>query len=162
MLPPVARNEGEVRVIAANRRARHDFEILQEFEAGLALLGSEVKSLRGGQGSIQEAWVRVSGRDAWLVGAHVPEYREANKQNHETTRVRKLLLHAHEIERIGKAVREKGVTTVPLAVYFKGHLVKCSIALVRGKKLHDKRQTEREREDRKEMRRAVGRQRREA
>lgn len=144
-------------MVASNRRARHDYHILEEYEAGLVLTGSEVKSLRAGKASIVEAYAMVKGGQAELIGAHVPEYPWAHHRNHEPTRTRRLLLHAKQIEKIGKAVREKGVTLVPLAIYFKGHLVKCSLALVKGKKIHDKRQTEREREDRREMRRAVGR-----
>jgi SsrA-binding protein len=151
----VARNENEIRVVASNRRARHEYEILEEFEAGLVLTGSEVKTLRGGHGSIQEAYAMVRGGEAELIGAHVPEYPWAHARNHAPARTRKLLLHRRELDRIHSVVREKGVTLVPLALYFKGHLVKCSLALVRGKKLHDKRATEREREDRKDMRRAT-------
>lgn len=159
-LRAVGRHDDQtIRVVASNRRARHEYEIIEEFEAGLVLVGSEVKTLRGGQGSIQEAYAMVQQGEAQLIGAHIPEYPWAHRRNHEPARTRRLLLHRQQIERIHGAVREKGVTLVPLAVYFKGHLVKCSLALVRGKKLHDKRHTEREREDRKEMRRATLRQR---
>lgn len=144
-------------MVASNRRARHDYHILEEYEAGLVLVGSEVKSLRAGKASIVEAYALVKDGRADLIGAHIPEYPWAHKRNHEPTRSRRLLLHAKQIDKIGRAVREKGVTLVPLAIYFKGHLVKCSLALVKGKKIHDKRQTEREREDRREMQRAVGR-----
>jgi SsrA-binding protein len=153
----VARDSEKIRVVASNRRARHDYLILEEFEAGLVLVGSEVKSLRGGKASIQEAYALVRGEEALLIGAHIPEYPWAHQHNHEPTRSRRLLMHAKQIEKIGKAVREKGVTLVPLALYFKGHLVKCSLALVKGKKTHDKRQAEREREDRREMRQASAR-----
>ena len=141
------------RVITTNKKARYRFEILEELEVGIALVGTEVKSLRGGAGSIQEAYVRITGDELWLVGAHIPEYAFGNKLNHKPTRDRKLLAHKREIQKWGKKVREKGMTLVPLELYFNRSNVKLSIALVRGKKLHDKRQAEREKSDRREMNR---------
>ena len=145
------------RSVATNKKARHRFEILDELEAGIVLVGTEVKSLREGQCSLQEAYVRIRGGELWLVGAHIPEYAFGNKQNHQPVRDRKLLAHAREIRKWEKQVREKGVTAVPLEVYFQGSLVKVKLGLARGKKLYDKRAAERERSDRREMERARGR-----
>lgn len=151
----------ERRSIATNRRARHDYLILEEFEAGVALLGTEVKSLRAGRASIAEAYALVRDGGISLVGANIPEYPQAGpKMNHEPTRSRQLLLHRREIDKLHKRVREKGLTVVPLELLFDGHLVKCRIALVRGKKVHDKRATEKEKEAKREMSRAMGQRRR--
>ncbi|WP_145065753.1 SsrA-binding protein SmpB [Engelhardtia mirabilis] len=148
------------RPIATNRRAKHDYLFLEEFEAGIALLGTEVKSLRAGRASIQEAYALVKHDGVTLIGANIPEYPQAGpKMNHEPTRARRLLLHRKEIERLFKKVREKGVTLVPLELLFDGHLVKCRLALARGKKLHDKRSSEREKEAKRDMARAMGRRR---
>lgn len=149
----------EHRVITTNKKARYRFEILGELEVGVALVGTEVKSLRGGQGSIQEAYIKIVGDEMWLVGAHIPEYAFGNRLNHVPTRDRKLLAHKREIQKWSKRVREKGLTLVPLELYFKGSRVKLQVALVRGKRLHDKRQAEREKSDRREMERDRGRRR---
>ena len=141
--------------ICENRRARHEFEILDTLEAGLALVGSEVKSLRGGKGSIAEAYVAFEDGEAWLVDSHVQPYPQANRFNHEPRRRRKLLLNQSERARWAKRVVEKGLTVVPLRMYFQGPWVKVEIALARGKKLHDKRDAARDREDRREMDRAM-------
>ncbi len=151
--------DSKIRPIASNRKARHFFEVLDELEVGVELLGTEVKSLRGGQCSLQEAYVRIRAGQLWLVGAHIPEYAFGNKSNHLPARERKLLAHRREIERWGKAVKERGVTIVPLELYFKGSLVKVSVGLARGKKVHDKRAKQRERDAQREMDRAKGRRR---
>ena len=143
------------KLICENRRARHEYELLDTLEAGVALTGSEVKSLRGGKGSIAEAYVAFEDGEAWLLDAHISPYAQANRYNHETRRKRKLLLHAAEILRWQRRVAEKGLTAVPLEMYFEGPWVKVKIALARGKKLHDKRDASREREDRREMDRAM-------
>lgn len=156
----MARDDDPLRSIAKNRKARHDYEILDEYEAGIVLHGTEVKSLRAGRASIQEAYVLVRSDGAQLIGATVPEYPQAGpKMNHTPDRARPLLLHARELAALRKRATEKGITVVPLELYFRGHLVKLSIGLARGKKLHDKRQTERDREDRREMRRVMGKRR---
>ena len=156
----MARDVDSHRSIANNRRARHDYEILDEFEAGIVLRGSEVKSLRAGRASIQEAYVLVRPNGADLIGATIPEYPQAGPHfNHPPDRPRPLLLHRRELAALRKRVTEKGITVVPLELYFQGPLVKLAIGLARGKKLHDKRQTERDREDRREMRRAMGKRR---
>ncbi len=124
-----------------NRKASHQYEVLECFEAGIALAGSEVKSIRAGHISLGEAWVEVSEKDElWLVGAHINEYSQANQFNHIPARRRKLLVHKHEIEKMQKAVEIKGLTIVPLKLYFKKRNAKLEIAICRGKKQQDKRQ----------------------
>jgi SsrA-binding protein len=148
-----------IRPIVSNRKARHLYNLLDELEVGIELEGTEVKSLRGGQCSLQEAYVRIRGGELWLVGAHIPEYVFGNRSNHAPTRDRKLLAQRRQIERWSKAVREKGVTIVPLDLYFKGSLIKANIALARGKKIHDKRAKQREMDAKREMDRVRGRRR---
>lgn len=141
--------------ICENRRARHEYEILDTLEAGLVLSGSEVKSLRGGRGSIAEGYALFEDGEAWLVDAHISPYAQANRFNHETRRRRKLLMHSSERVRWARRVVEKGLTVVPLRLYFEGPWVKVELGLARGKKLHDKRESEREREDQREIDRAM-------
>jgi SsrA-binding protein len=129
-----------VKVVATNRKARHDYFLLDTYEAGIALLGSEIKSIRAGQISIKEAYVRVDGEEAWLVEAHVSPYDPANRYNHEPRRPRKLLLHKKEIQDLYDQVRKKGVTIIPLRVYLKDGRAKVEIAAARGKRNYDKRQ----------------------
>jgi len=143
------------RPICENRRARHDYHVLDTLEAGVALAGSEVKSLRNGKGSLIDAYVRFHDGEAWLMNAHIAPYEQANRQNHEPRRRRKLLLHGSEIHRWHRKVREGGLTSVPLRMYFKGSIVKLEIALVRGKQTHDKRAALRDKQDQREMRRAL-------
>ncbi len=152
-------DETPIRVIATNRRARHDYEILGELECGISLVGTEVKTLRGGKCSIAEAHGRVRGRELWLVGMHVPEFPQGNIHNHEVERDRKLLAHRREIRKWAKAVRERGMALVPLQVYFRGSRVKVLLALARGKRHRDKRQAQRDRDDRREIARALSRRR---
>ncbi len=147
------------RVITTNKKARYLYHVLDELETGISLLGTEVKSLRAGQCSIQEAYVRIKNGEMWLVGANIPEYAFGNRQNHKPTRDRKLLAHRREIQKWYKQVREKGVTVVPLEVYFSGSKIKLAVGLVRGKRLHDKRRVDRERTDQRDMDRALGRRR---
>ncbi|MBL8897910.1 MAG: SsrA-binding protein SmpB [Planctomycetes bacterium] len=138
--------------VARNRRARFDYEILETLEAGLVLQGSEVKSLREGGVSLEEAYVRVLAGEAWLLDCTIPEWRQAVLFGHATQRSRKLLLHRREIAKLREHVRLKGLTVVPLSIYFKGPRAKCEIALVRGKKKHDKREASKEKVAKKEMR----------
>ncbi len=135
------------RVAADNRRARFNYEIGQTFEAGLALTGTEVKSLRGGRANIGDSYAGERGGELWLYNAYIPEYLQANRFQHETRRPRKLLLHRTEINRLAGAVQRDGMTVVPLKIYFndKGR-AKVELALARGKKLHDKRETEKKRD----------------
>lgn len=143
--------------IAKNRRATYEYELTDRFEAGLELRGTEVKSLRQGFGQITEAHVRVTNGEAWLMGARIQPYSHASHENHAPARPRKLLLSKREISQLRRGQQEKGLTIVPLQLYFKGPWVKIEIALGRGKKLHDKRQDLRKKEDRKELARATRR-----
>lgn len=135
------------RIAADNRKARFNYEIGQTFEAGIALTGTEVKSLRGGKATIGESYADQKNGELYLVNAYIPEYLEANRFNHETKRPRKLLLHRSELNKLLVAVQREGMTIIPLKVYFndKGR-AKVELALARGKKLHDKRETEKERD----------------
>ncbi len=142
------------RVLVDNRRARFEYHLLETFEAGVSLLGSEVKSLRQGQGNLAEAWVRIGADGAWLVGCHISPYAEANRENHEPLRERRLLLHHHELAKLQRGVTQKGMTVIPVKLYIKGSRIKLEIALARGKQLRDKRQTVKERDARREMDRA--------
>jgi SsrA-binding protein len=134
----MAKPSGE-KLIVDNRRARHDYHLSDRVEAGLVLSGTEVKSLRGGEATLRQAYAEVRDGEAWLVGLHVPEYSEGNRANHDPDRPRKLLLHRREIDRLSSAVAEKGFTLVPTRLYFKGGRVKVEVALARGKELRDKR-----------------------
>ena len=145
------------RSIAKNRRALYEFELLDRLVVGIVLTGTEVKSLRAGRISLQESYIVVKKGDLWLIQAHIPEYTHGNMWNHAPTRERKLLAKRREIEKWEKLVKQRGTTIVPLEVYWQGSLVKLEVALVRGKKLHDKRQTEREKADNREMDRVRGR-----
>ncbi|MGX7895659.1 SsrA-binding protein SmpB [Tsuneonella sp. HG222] len=135
------------KTVAENRRARFDYFIEETFEAGIALTGTEVKSLRFGEGSIAESYAAVQDGEAWLINANVPEFSHGNRFNHEPRRPRKLLLHAREVERMLGAVERKGMTLVPLSIYFnsKGR-AKVELALAKGKQTHDKRQTMKDRD----------------
>jgi SsrA-binding protein len=144
-----------VKVVATNRKARHDYFLLDTYEAGIALLGSEIKSIRAGQISIKEAYVRVDGEEAWLVEAHVSPYDPANRYNHEPRRARKLLLHKKEIQDLYDQVRKKGVTIIPIRVYLKEGRAKVEIAAARGKKNYDKRQEIAKRDAQREIDRQI-------
>lgn len=138
------------RYLAQNRKGRFKYEVLDTVEAGLVLVGTEVKALRQGSMSIDEAFGRVFGDEIWLVGAHIPEYSHGNLQNHETTRKRKLLLHKREVRRLKGRTQEKGLTLVPLEVYFgKRGFVKVTLGLCKGRKVHDKREQIRKKDDRR-------------
>ena len=134
------------KLIASNKKALHDYFVLQKAEAGVALTGTEVKSLRDGKANIKDSYVIFKDGEAFLFNAHISPYSHGNLQNHEPERSRKLLLHRREIEKLHAQVVEKGLTVVPLRLYFKGGKVKVEIAVVRGKKLYDKRETEKKRE----------------
>ena len=135
------------KVAAANRRARFNYEIGQTFEAGIVLAGTEIKSLRAGQSSIADSYASEKGGEMWLYNAYIPEYLQANRFNHETRRPRKLLLHKREIGRLASAVQREGMTVVALRIYFNDQgRAKVELALAKGKKLHDKRDTEKKRD----------------
>ena len=155
-----ARPDPGQKTVASNRRARHDYEILEKLEAGIALTGAEVKSLRGGRGSIAEAFGRVRGSEVWLEGMHIPPYEhQGDKTRYDPTRPRKLLLHRKEIERLIGKTAERGLSLVPLRVYFSHGLAKVELGLGRGRRRFEKRQAIAEREHRREMEREAGRRR---
>jgi SsrA-binding protein len=141
--------------VASNRRARHKYELLERFEAGIELQGSEVKSLRSGRAQIAEAYAAIEDGEAWLRGAHIPPYEPASMQNHEPERPRKLLLHKREIERLAGQTQKKGLTLVPLRIYFKGPRAKLELALARGKEQRDRRRELRDRDQAREVERAL-------
>ena len=149
-----AREAGD-RPIATNRRARHEYEILETVEAGLVLRGTEVKSLRAGLVNFKDSYASFRNGEGWLLGCHISPYSHGSDANHDPERDRKLLLHKREINRLGGKISEKGLTLVPLRLYFKEGRAKVEIGLARGKKLHDKRATLREREVRREMDKTV-------
>lgn len=130
----------DFKVVATNRKARHEYFLLDQYEAGIALRGSEIKSIRLGQISLAEAYVNIDGREAWLMDAHIAPYEQAGIFNHEPRRPRKLLLHRKQITELWNMVRQKGVTIIPLRVYLKQGRAKVEIAVAKGKKLYDKRQ----------------------
>ena len=134
------------KLIASNRKAFHDYFVLQKMEAGIALTGTEVKSLREAKVNLKDSYVDVDRGEAWLVGAHISPYTHGNRENHDPERKRKLLLHRREIDKLQGQIVEKGLTIVPLRLYFKSGKVKAEIAVVRGKKLFDKRESEKRRE----------------
>jgi SsrA-binding protein len=143
------------KVVASNRRARHEYFILETFEAGIALQGSEIKSIRAGQISLAEAYIRIDGREAWLEDAHIAPYEQASHYNHEPRRPRKLLLHSSEIRKLWDTVRQKGVTVIPLSLYLKDGRVKVEIAVAKGKKLYDKRAEIAKRDSEREIERQM-------
>ena len=147
------------RLIANNKKARHDYEILDTFEAGLVLTGTEVKALREGRSSLAEAFASVAAGEVWLERAYIPEYSHGTWTNHAARRKRKLLLHRREIVKMAAETRENRMTLVPLSIYFIRGLVKIEIAIARGKREYDKRQTLIEREDRRDAERAMSAQR---
>src|SRR5438552_7512077 len=141
-----SRKEAGIKVVADNRRARFDYEIIDTFEAGIELKGPEVKSLREGRANIAESYASVTDGELFLINAYVPEYRQANRFNHDTRRPRKLLLHRRQIDKLAGGVLREGLTIVPLRIYFNERgRAKIGIALAKGKKLHDKREAIKER-----------------
>ena len=144
-----------VRVIATNRKATHDFHVHERFEAGIALVGSEVKSLREAKVTIADGWVEIRKGQAYVYGIQINEYAQANRWQHDVARVRKLLLHKHEIDKLGTKTVLQGYTLIPLGLYFKGARVKVELALVTHKKQHDKRAAKRAADDQREIDRAM-------
>lgn len=149
------------KLITSNRKARHDYAIEDTYEAGLVLMGTEVKALRHGRASLADGWAGFdAGGELWLEGVHIPEYSSGTWTNHTPRRRRKLLLHRRELEKIAQATRESGHTIVPLALYFVDGRAKVELAVARGKRAYDKRHALRERQDRREAERAIGARRR--
>jgi SsrA-binding protein len=150
----MSREQGR-KLIASNKKARHDYTIEDVYEAGIVLSGTEVKSLRAGRASLIDGFASITDGEAWLEAVHIPEYAQGTWTNHPPRRRRKLLLHRDEIARLDQATREKGLTIVPLSLYFLNGKAKVEIALARGKRQYDKRQALRERQDRREADRAM-------
>ncbi len=148
------------KLVAQNRRARFDYFLDDRYEAGLVLQGTEVKSLRGGKGSLAEAWVKIDDQgEAWLMQAHIPEYEYGNQNNHDPTRERKLLLHARELDELHRQVSAKGMTLVPLRLYFRQGKAKLELAVGQGKNVADKRRTMAERDAKRDIDRELKRRR---
>lgn len=140
------------KVVATNREAYHNYHVLETYECGIALTGTEVKSIRGGRCNLKDSYALIREGEAWLFNAHISPYSHGNRENHEPTRTRKLLLHKAEIDRLLGKSQEKGLTLVPTKMYFKNGRIKLELAVAKGKKLYDKRETERRREADREVR----------
>jgi SsrA-binding protein len=146
-----------VKIVAQNRSASYNYTLLDKYEAGIVLVGTEVKSLREGKGGLREAYADVKGGEVWLINAHIPEYQPGGFRNHEPLRRRKLLLHSREINKLTAATQQKGMTVVPLKIYFRDGRAKCELALGKGKKFHDRRESERRKEAKREADDAIRR-----
>jgi SsrA-binding protein len=147
--------EKALKVVATNRKAYHDYSIEQEYEAGIALTGTEIKSVRGGLVNLRDSYVQVREGQAWLMSAHIAPYDHAARDNHDPRRDRRLLLHKREILKLSRLVQEKGLTIVPLRMYLKGNKAKVEIALARGKRLYDKRDAIANRDNQRQMEREL-------
>jgi SsrA-binding protein len=143
------------KVVARNRRARHEFDLIESLEAGIVLTGTEVKSLRNGKASLEEAYAGIDHGEVWLYGCDIPEYLQANRMNHKPKRPRKLLLHRREISGLVAKASEKGLTLVPLKLYFKHGMAKVEICVARGRKTYDKREAIKKQDARRDMDRAL-------
>lgn len=141
----MAKEQSPIKILSDNRRAGHEYYLLEKYEAGIALQGTEVKAAKGGKVQLKESYADISGNEAWLMNAHISEYSHGNRENHAPMRKRKLLLHRAEIDKLFGKVREKGLSLVPTKLYLKNGRIKLEIAVARGKKLHDKRESERKR-----------------
>jgi SsrA-binding protein len=155
MAPDKTERQKAQRVIADNRKALHDYAVLETYEAGITLLGTEVKSIREGRVNLRDSFARIERGEVWLLNVHIGPYSHTGYATHEDRRERKLLLHSHEIRKLTGRVAEKGLTLVPLQMYFKNGRVKVALALAKGKQAHDKRETIRRREVERETRAAV-------
>lgn len=148
--------KSQIKLISDNRRARFEYELFDVYQAGIELTGTEVKSMRAGRANLQDSFARVEGGELWLYNMHVSLYEQGNRFNHEPTRRRKLLMRAQEIGRIRSALEEKGLTLIPLKLYFQRNWVKVDLALARGRRLYDKREAIRKRETDRRLKRLVG------
>ena len=152
MAKPLPSPFDKAKIVAENRRARYDYFVEERFETGIELRGTEVKALRGGEGSIAESYAAIEGEEVWLINSSIPEYSHGNRMNHEPRRKRKLLLRGREIAKLQGAVARQGLTLVPLSIYFNSRgRAKVELAIARGKKMHDKRDTEKERDWKREQ-----------
>jgi SsrA-binding protein len=148
-------SEEDIKVVCRNKRAFHDYEVMDRMEAGIVLNGTEVKSLRESQASLEDAYAKIEDGEIYLIGSDIPEYSMGNRMNHKPKRQRKLLLHRREIEKFAGKASQRGFTLVPLRLYFKRGLAKVELAVCRGKQLHDKRQAQKKSEANREIRRAM-------
>ena len=148
-----------IKILAQNRRARYDYEVLETIEAGIALLGTEIKSMREGRGNISEAFARFDNGELWLMNAHIAQYSAGGVNNHDPTRIRKLLLHKKQLIRLTRQIDQKGLTLIPIRLYIKRHRAKVELGLSRGRRQYDKRQSIIDRERESEARAEMGRQR---
>ncbi len=156
MAKPLPQPFDKAKIVAENRRARFDYFVEDRFEAGIALAGTEVKALRQGEGSIAESYAAIEGEEVWLINSHIPEYSHGNRLNHAPRRPRKLLLKGREIAKLHGAVNRQGLTLVPLSIYFNASgRAKVELALARGKKVHDKRETIKERDWKRDQQRLL-------
>ncbi len=153
----MAHQDPDFKILSDNRQASHNYFLTDRFEAGLVLTGTEVKAARAGKVQLRDSYANIAGNEAWLMNAHISEYSHGNRENHVPMRNRKLLLHRKEIDKLLGKTREKGLSLIPTKVYLKKGLIKCELALAKGKKLHDKRETERARSAEAEARDAVRR-----
>jgi SsrA-binding protein len=149
-----------VKIVAQNRSASYNYELFDKLEAGLVLVGTEVKTLREGKGTLREAYAEIKAGEAWLLNLHVPEYLPGGVRNHDPLRKRKLLLKRREIDRLVVQTQQKGMTIVPLKIYFRGSIAKCELAIAKGKQFHDRRESERRKEAKRESDEAISRSRR--
>jgi len=149
-----------VKIVAQNRAASYNYELLDKLEAGLVLVGTEVKSLREGKGSLREGYAEIRDGEAWLVNCHIPEYQPGGPRNHDPLRRRKLLLTRRELDKLFAQTQQKGMTLVPTKIYFRDGRAKCELAIARGKKFHDRREAERQKEAKREAEEAIYRSRR--
>jgi len=149
-----AEREG-VKIVAQNRTASYNYDLLDRYEAGIVLVGTEVKSLREGKGGLREAYAEVKGGEVWLVNCHIPEYQPGGPRNHDPLRRRKLLLNRREIDKLVVGTQQKGMTIVPLKVYFRDGMAKCELSTAKGKKFHDRREAERRKEAKREADEAI-------
>ena len=154
---PNKKGDDEIKVICRNKRALHEYEIFDKLECGLVLTGTEVKSLREGHSSLEDAYAKIENGEVWLIGSDIPEYTMGNRMNHKPKRPRKLLLHRREIGKFAGKASQRGFTLVPLQMYFKNGKAKVEVAVARGKQSHDKRQDLKKAEADREMRRAMTR-----
>jgi len=152
---PASPDAEEIEVVARNKRARYDYHIIETWEAGLVLTGTEVKALRQGKASLADAYGIVRNGEVFLLNMHIPAYEQGNRANHEPTRTRKMLLHRREIRKLIGAVERQGLTLMPLEIHFRKGVAKAVIALAKGKQAHDKRETEKGREAQREIARAI-------
>ena len=151
----MAEKDPQFKILSDNRQASHNYFLMDRFEAGMVLTGTEVKAAKAGKMQLKESYASIDKNEAWLINAHISEYSHGNRENHPPVRTRKLLLHRKEIDRLLGKTREKGLSLIPTKVYLKGGRIKCEIALAKGKKFHDKREAERAKSAEAEARDAI-------